>query len=264
MPTLLLSRSCQPEADGLAKVARRAKWNHQWLGRRHGPKHLEGREFALYAETDVALRVAGQQDLVLLEPSLGILSRLPDAYTKREVRFMPLTQAKTSRDRVFAKPADCTAKSFDAAVYETGWNILCADDLDPMTPVLVSEPVRWTVEYRLIVLERRVITFSPYIRDGWLCRNEQDEWPYPTDEAADAVAFCETMLADESVEFPPAFTLDVGLIEKRGWAVVELNPVWCSGLLGCDLSELLPVLQRACWRQDQLSYSDRQWIPARN
>jgi len=263
MPTLLLSRSCQPEAGHLAEIARNAKWNHQWLGSRRGPTHLEGNDFALYAETDIALRVARQHDLVLIEPSLGILARLPDQYTRRRIRFMPLTTAKAVRTRVFVKPADCTAKRFDAAVYETGWDIFCDENLDPMTPVLASEPVSWAVEYRIIVLERRVVTFSPYVRDGWLCRDEHGHWPYPPEEAAEAISFSERMLADKSVELPPAFTLDVGFINGRGWAVVELNPVWCSGLLGCDLSKLLLVFQRACWRRTDLPTIDHQWMPAR-
>jgi len=28
--------------------------------------------------------------------------------------------------------------------------------------------------------------------------------------------------------------VDVGLVEGHGWAVVESNPVWCSGLLEAD------------------------------
>ena len=74
------------------------------------------------------------------------------------------------------------------------------------------------------------------------------------------LAFCDRMLGDTGIILPPVFTLDVGLIEGRGWAVVELDPVWCSGLLGCDLAKMLPVLRRACWRGDELSETDRRWV----
>src|SRR5262245_38856761 len=46
------------------------------------------------------------------------------------------------------------------------------------------------------------------------------------------VAMCGRLLAERTVALPPAFVVDVGLIEGRGWAVVEFNPAWCSGLLG--------------------------------
>jgi hypothetical protein len=112
----------------------------------------------------------------------------------------------------------------------------------------------------VIVLEREVVTFSPYIRGGWLAKNAQGDWPYPEDEATDMLSFCRELLADPAVSIPPVFTLDVGLIEDRGWAVVELNPVWCSGLLGCDLGKMLPVFHRACWRRAQLSEQDANWV----
>lgn len=44
---------------------------------------------------------------------------------------------------------------------------------------------------------------------------------------------------------PTAYVVDIGLIEGRGWAVVEFNPVWCSGLLGVDPDRILDVLMAA-------------------
>ena len=167
MPTLLLSRNYQPEANKLATIARQLRWNIQWLGR-HGPTHLRGKDLALHAPTDVSLRVAQRHDIALLEPTLGILATLPECYTSRQIRFMRLGNAEVLDRPMFVRPADCTAKWFDAAVYESGRRILCDDDLSRSTPVLVAEPVEWENEYRTVVLERRVVTFSPYIpAAGW-------------------------------------------------------------------------------------------------
>ncbi|HET6880012.1 MAG TPA: ATP-grasp domain-containing protein [Pirellulales bacterium] len=263
MPTLLLSRTCPPETSELAAVARRARWNIQWLGRRHGPAHLHGDELALYAPTDVALRVSRLHQLALIEPMLGILAGLPERYTSRQVNLMTLGEAELLDDRAFIKPADCTAKVFDAAVYECGSRILRDDDLSLDTPVLVSEPVEWENEYRTVVLERHVIAFSPYIRGGWLARDAQGKCPCPAEESEGMLAFCRQLLADERIDLPPAFVLDMGTITGRGWAVVELNPVWCSGLLGCNLQAVLPALRRACRRPSELSPEDRRWLVAR-
>jgi hypothetical protein len=260
MPTLLISRSCLPESRILAANARKARWNVQWLERRRSPARLHTRECGLYAETDMALRVARLHGLSLIEPTLDLLARLPRNYLLRQVDFMTLSEAQTLTAPKFVKPADCTAKVFDAAVYEAGRYIFCDDDLSPQTPVLASEPVAWEIEFRVVVMERRIVAFSPYIRGGWLARNAQGQWPFSQAEAEEMLAFAGELLANENVDLPPAFVLDVGFIDSRGWAVVEMNPVWCSGLLGCDLSVILPVLRRACLPTDQLSCADRAWV----
>ena len=249
MPTLLVSRTCQPEADQLANVAQDASWHHQWLGKRSIPDRLHGDDFGIYAETDIALAVARKHALVLIEPSLNLLATIPHAFTSRHIEFMSLGDAFKLPDRRFIKPADCTNKAFDASVWERGASIFCADDLSRDTPVLVSEPVEWSVEYRVVVHERTVVTFSPYIRDGWLARDSEGRWPYPSAEADEMLSFCGQFLRDERIVLPPAFVLDVGLIRDRGWSIIEFNPIWCSGLLGCNLELMLPVSQRICYRE---------------
>lgn len=263
MATLLLSRSCQPEANRLADLARRSGWHVQWLGRRRGPARLHGKELALYAGTDVALRVARLHDLALIEPSLAILATLPERYLSRQVSLMTLGEAELLDERAFVKPADCTAKLFDASVYDSGQRILRDDALSPATPVLVSTPVEWENEYRTVVLDRKVSAFSPYIRGGWLSRDAAGAWPYSADEADGMLGFCRQMLADARCDLPPSFVLDVGTIAGGGWAVVEMNPVWCSGLLGCDLAAVLPALHRACRRRIEVSVDDQRWLVAR-
>ena len=52
-------------------------------------------------------------------------------------------------------------------------------------------------------------------------------------------------LADELVTLPPAIVLDVGRLATGGWAVVEGNPAWASGLCGCDPAAVLSVLAAA-------------------
>jgi len=68
------------------------------------------------------------------------------------------------------------------------------------------------------------------------------------------------LLAERSVALPPAFVVDVGLVEGRGWAVVEFNPAWCSGLLGADPAAVLGVLERACRDRDGLATEDGRWV----
>jgi hypothetical protein len=58
----------------------------------------------------------------------------------------------------------------------------------------------------------------------------------------------------------PGFVVDVGLIATRGWAVVELNPAWFSGLLGADPAAVLGVLERACQDAAGPAMEDRRWL----
>jgi hypothetical protein len=40
----------------------------------------------------------------------------------------------------------------------------------------------------------------------------------------------------------------VGVIASRGWAVVEQNAAWGSGIYGCDPAAVLAVLRHAATR----------------
>jgi hypothetical protein len=46
--------------------------------------------------------------------------------------------------------------------------------------------------------------------------------------------------------------LDVGVIGERGWAVIETNAAWGSGIYGCDPKAVLQVIRRACVRRADL------------
>jgi hypothetical protein len=39
--------------------------------------------------------------------------------------------------------------------------------------------------------------------------------------------------------------LDVGIITNRGWAVIEQNAAWGSGIYGCDPVQVLEVIRHA-------------------
>jgi len=68
------------------------------------------------------------------------------------------------------------------------------------------------------------------------------------------------VLANADLSIPPAFVMDVGIIADRGWAVIEANAAWGSGLYGCDPAEVLRVVRRACVAKGQVQLSDKQWL----
>jgi len=61
-----------------------------------------------------------------------------------------------------------------------------------------------------------------------------------------------------SVPRPQAFVLDVGIIKRRGWAVVEPNACWGAGIYGCTPSKVLEVLLAATV-QKKATKGDLKW-----
>src|SRR4029453_15325764 len=109
-----------------------------------------------------------------------------------------------------------------------------------------AEPVEWLAEYRCFVREGEVVASSPYLSFGrpvWRPWGQGGEKAVPS---KDALAVCSRLLAAGSPALPPALGGEWGLVEGGGWAVVEFNPAWCSGLLGADPASVLSVLERSC------------------
>jgi hypothetical protein len=126
--------------------------------------------------------------------------------------------------------------------------------------VLLAEPVRWEVEYRCFVLERTLTTISVYLRDGKLAQTTSGTWEAEPAEIEQAQAFCQTLLADATVMLPPACVMDVGRIAGRGWAVIEANPAFASGIYGCDPTAVLSVVNRATRPMNAITTQDAFWV----
>jgi hypothetical protein len=145
---------------------------------------------------------------------------------------------RQSKKTAFVKPPN--DKSFPARVSTPA--DLPTDYADE-TLVLVAEIVHWEKEFRCFILNRTLQTFSVYLRDGAL--QSQHDFIHTEPEEREVRAFMETILADDRVEIPAATVIDVGVIRDRGWAVVEQNAAWGSGLYGCEPQKVLEVLRYA-------------------
>jgi hypothetical protein len=211
-----------------------------------------------YGEPLFAAVVADLFELALIEPELSWLASIPSDLRKRQIEFGNLSVARAQTNPTFIKPAD--DKCFAAKVYHSGADLPSDDILEASIPVLMSEPVRWEVEFRCFVVEGQVTTHSVYSRRGELADGDDGNWPASQAELDAALDFTRTVLQDSRVSFPPAGVLDVGIIEDRGWAVVEANACWGSGIYGCDPRGVLKTLFRASLRRAALPEVDRRWI----
>lgn len=239
MPTLVLTSRTSADTQLLWRAAIDRGWD---VDRHRGPSlpdSLGPPPHVLYTEALYAPVLAHQLGITLIEPPLDWLARMPARYTQRWIRLTTMGQARTAIIPQFVKPPN--DKSFEARVYPTGLDL--PSDPPDDAPVLVADPVTWTIEFRCFVLERRVVTLSPYLRGEILLEESGFEAEPP--ETAAALSFAERLLGDPDVDLPAAIVLDVGHIMDRSWAVIELNAANSSGIYGCDANRVLDVLQRA-------------------
>lgn len=239
MPTLILTPRFTEDAQALWRAAGQLGWSVERLTSWRVPKELLSvPEPVLYLEALFGPTLAEQFGLRLLEPAVDWLPRLPEEYRKRRVSLMPLRAARQLAEPAFVKPPN--DKSFPARVC-TGAEL--PDGYDEDSPVLVAEVVQWEVEFRCFVLDRRPRTLSVYLRGGELQREQG--FVATEAELAEAEAVVGAVCADPRVDLPRAAVLDVGVIASRGWAVVEQNAAWGSGIYGCDPVAVLEVLRHA-------------------
>ena len=183
--------------------------------------------------------ISQQMGWKLRQNSFDWLAKVPFKYLKRRVDFMTLGEAKKLTERKFIKPAD--DKCFDAAVYNSGEfkpHEIIANDY----PVLVSEVVQWDLEYRCFVKDGQVLTWSNYLYYGQI--NSLDHAQEVPIELGSLVDFVNNMLEDMPETVPSV--VDVGVIPNKGFAIIETNQAWASGLYHCDLGKVLKVLEDSC------------------
>jgi hypothetical protein len=260
MTTLLLSPRYSDDSIAVWRAAVSAGWRTRRvrLAEVEGlASELAADDLVIYGETLMADSVARVAGIRLIEPSHDWLPRLPAEYRLREVSLHTLADARRRSGPVFVKPVD--EKWFPARVYATTVDV--DPHVDAELPVLVAEPVRFGLEVRAFVRERSVRTLSAYVRDGQLAKMADGTWPMTQVEEQAARVLLERLLADPAVEVPPAVVIDVGAIEGRGWAVVEANPAWASGLCGAEPTAVLEVL-RGCVVADAASEAAR-WLRPR-
>jgi ATP-grasp domain-containing protein len=158
----------------MRKAALAAGWEVERLTSWRVPVDFAEQDVVLYGEPLFAAVIAESLGVVLLEPAFDWLPTLPTQYRGREVRLTTLGEARLLKITRFVKPVD--DKFFVAKVYDSGDQLPVETAPTDSTPVLISEPVHWEVEFRCFVLERQFAAISPYLRDGKLAQDEAGHW----------------------------------------------------------------------------------------
>lgn len=251
--TLLLASMSLPSARRLAAVAAKRGWPAYALDETPDVT-LKGRR-TFYGGSDRAAEYASRYDLCLIEPPLDLLARVPAELLARDVRYGSLASLWDVTGPVFVKPADPVLKSFDAGVYRAVSEVRGRRAVAADTPALAAEAVDWTSEFRCFVREGRIEAWTPYLSFGRPVWKPGSAGTMPPS----LTAFCERLNDGMRAALPPAYVVDVGVLEDGRWAVVEFNPAWCSGMLGADVAGVLRVIERAALFTGSASTDDFRW-----
>ncbi|HQZ65509.1 MAG TPA: ATP-grasp domain-containing protein [Planctomycetaceae bacterium] len=238
MTTILMSSRHTEDDQALWRAAIGRRWS---VARARGIRlpEIDDNEVVIYVEALYAPTIAGMIGRRLLDPPEDWLVRLQQLFCQREVMLTTLGQARNLDRPRFVKPPN--DKSFAAQVYNSGASLPLEFDDD--MAVLVAEPVQWECEFRCFCLDGSVVTLSPYLRSGTLAK--ETDYEATGDELSEATDFAEKVLASTQSFTPRAVVIDVGQIAGTGWAVVEANAAWGSGIYGCDPSLVLDMIRHA-------------------
>lgn len=185
--------------------------------------------------------IAQQMNWNLKANPFDWLAKVPERYLKRKVDFMTLGEAKKIQKRKFIKPAD--DKCFDAKVYDAG-EFKPSHYIEDNYPVLVSDIVQFDLEYRFFTDGLSAKTWSNYICYEHIA--DPRFWKMVPADQYNLELFANDLFNDLSCgnKTLPS-VVDIGLIRGKGWAVIETNQAWASGLYGCDPLEALKVMEQS-------------------
>ncbi|MEO1033282.1 MAG: ATP-grasp domain-containing protein [Bacteroidota bacterium] len=191
----------------------------------------------VYGEDFFTTHVAGQCGLHLCNVDDHWLSTVPNQYLKRAVTRQKLKDV--SVEDSFIKPVE--AKYFKAGIYKTKEAINGFNNLDKDQYVYTSTVVEWDCEVRTFVQDYDIKTQSTYLKDGQYYMDTH----IPKDKDG-FKKFTNAFLNDPEVKLPKAIVIDFGYIKGFGWALIEANPVYSSGIYACDPLKVLEVIIKSC------------------
>ena len=192
------------------------------------PTTVDPKTVRIYGPHTFALVLQEVLPIRLISPPDDVVLSLPARFLGREVRRANLEEVLNSTFPIFVKPL--LSKVFAAGLHDSQESLLEETaGLPADTQVIWSEPVQFTAEARTFAVDGKALAFAIY-------EGAVDDEATPRRFANDAL---------QALPFDGPLTLDIGFIPDNGWAVVECNEAWGSGLNGCDASAAIHVIAEA-------------------
>lgn len=250
-PTLILADRYGADCQVLWRAAVKLNWNVE-RPIRYSLQQAPLGPVGIFGPLTFCDIMAQRLMLGLLDPPDFWLAQLDPKYLKRKVEATTLGELASLNERTFIKPAN--DKVFQCGIYQRGRDV-ATRYIEKTSPVLVSEVVDFVFEIRFYVMDRQILTSSSYkeldLPEG-LTRIEL------LDQAATWVT---ELLQEPNLDLPSAVVIDVGYISEKGWAVVEANQIYASGVYEDAIAEnLLPALVRAGGGAESVSPADLKYL----
>ncbi len=196
--------------------------------------------------------IGGKNELSMADHNrvLAWPSHVGADYTHRRVGIMPLSEVAQSADQ-YALQGDVFIKTADKLLHGHGTVVqleevlrtapreipyLCDLDntrkvapLGPETPIILSQPISFekdsdgSLEYRVWIFNRNVLVAHRYGDPGNLAVPEMIK------------QFSQSFVESHKEKFPAHYVLDVGIANKVGPVVVEMNDITYSGNMGPNI-----------------------------
>ena len=253
MPSLLCSSNYSLDSKILRKAAQSIGWETLRLDGNTIPEWFSppDSKVALFFTAPKAFSIAKQLGLSLAGCSPDWTVNLPPELLNRQMKQQRLKDAVAISDPQFVKHA--VSKAFDADVYDQKTLADATKTIHPDSLVHIAEPVVWNCEFRCFVSHSNIETASVYRYQG-VPVPDYDSFPEISEsQMAEVYEFANSVLHHPDVKCPDAFVLDVGIIENRGWSVVECNECWACGIYDCDPASVLETLASASAPSDIIS-----------
>jgi hypothetical protein len=224
---LLIPDKPDVERDAVATAFETGGGAVHRIARFWDPPIFEPSTVRVYGADAFCLVLQQKLGFELCSPSDDLLMTVPPRFLNRRIAQRTLGEIRSVDFPVFVKPV--MPKQFRGAVYESNEELEAeCRGLPPETAILVAETLAFTAEVRTFVLEGVVLDAAVY--EG-------------TSDGTGAEAFVGALA--NSMLLPRTVVVDVGLIDGRGWAVIEFNAAWGAGLNGCNAERVLPAIVSA-------------------
>ena len=241
MKKLALSTMYTKDSIRIAEAVRkRTDLSSSRFDRWNVPEHDREQVVAVYGEDVFTDIVARQCNFSLIRPTNDWLVHVPLNYLKRKIEFTTVETIYNDQIRQFIKCVDF--KFFKAGVYNNIQEVSGIEDLEASTELFTSEIVQWRFEVRCFVYQRTIKTYSNYAVNGIF----DTTYEMIGRELNEFQQFTTEFLENRSISIPEAIVLDFGIIEGKGWALIEANPAWSSGIYECDPDKALDVILNSC------------------
>jgi hypothetical protein len=150
---------------------------------------------------------------------------------------------ETFGDNFFIRPSSgfktFTGKVVTGETWDKDIRLLGFCNIEPEAIVVVAPSAEIVTEWRLVVVDNKVIAASQY---------KQKDRQEPSEEVWN---YGQKVLDESDYQPDPAWILDVCQIKNGELKVVEVGSFSCCGLYDCDPEPIVQEVSRVAWREWQ-------------